>query len=179
TLWAAGAGIWRSPNRGASWILQSGEPERFEIVEVLPSPSASGTVYAFGSRPRPFLRYELLRTTDGGASWQNAGTPAGTGFFDSLALDPLDPRVLYSSERGTLRRSGDGGTSWSVVSNALSPSSGILGAFRGAPGRLYYAAKGDTVYESADGGVTWSPLGDGPDHIFFQFFLTGDPDNPD
>jgi photosystem II stability/assembly factor-like uncharacterized protein len=155
-------------------------PERraraLEIHEILPAPSASGTVYAFGSRPRlPLLRVAADHRR--GRQLAERRHPAGSG-FDSLVVDPFDPQILYSTERGTLRRSGNGGTSWSVVSNALFPSSGILSAPRGAAGRLYYAAKGDTVYESSDGGASWSPLGDRPDFNFFQFFLTGDPGDP-
>lgn len=178
TVYAAGKGMWKSLDRGATWTAVGGAPASYDLFELLVASTAPAAVYVLGSVPHPSFLFEVLRSTDGGASWRNLGTPSASGFFQSLALDPFDSQTLYSSERGTLRKSIDGGVNWPVVTDAFFPQSGLVHASRTAPARLHFAAQGGTVYESADGGATWSPLGTGPDHILFDSFLADDPAAP-
>jgi photosystem II stability/assembly factor-like uncharacterized protein len=177
-VYAAGKGVWRSHDRGATWTAVGGAPASYDLFELLVSSTAPAAVYVLGSVPHPSFLFEVLRSTDGGASWRNLGTPSASGFFQSLALDPFDSQTLYSAERGTLRKSVDGGVNWPVVTYSFFPRSGLVHASRTTPGRLHFAVPGDTVYESADSGASWSPLGSGPDHILFDSFLADDPADP-
>lgn len=176
-VYAAGQGIVKSSDRGATWAPVGGNLARFEIFDLLLSSAPPATIYAVGAPPRPFLLFEVLQSTDGGQSWQNQGTPTGSGFFDSLALAALDPQTLYVSDFGTLLRSGDGGAKWTTLSQEFFHRPGKIAVLPAAPDRLYFAARGETVFESADGGGTWSPLGEAPDHVLFNF-VAGDPQDP-
>jgi photosystem II stability/assembly factor-like uncharacterized protein len=176
-VYAAGQGIVKSTDRGAHWAPVGGNLARLEILDLVLSSAPPATLYAVGAPPRPFLVLEVLRSTDGGQSWTNLGSPTGSGFFEGLALDALDPQTLYLSDFGTLLRSSDGGAHWATLSQEFFHHSGKVAVLPSAPDRLYFAARGDAVYESADGGGSWSPLGKPPDHVLFTF-VTGDPQDP-
>jgi photosystem II stability/assembly factor-like uncharacterized protein len=122
-------------------------------------------------------RFQLLRTSDGGRSWQQvdpAGLPPvleGEGGFAAsgtcLAVHP-DGRAWIGTGIGAARvfRSQDFGVTWQVAPTPLrhGPSSGVFSvAFRDAgPGLLVggdyrVPAGGDSNFAfSSDGGATWS-----------------------
>ena len=56
---------------------------------------------------------ELLRTTDGGVTWQTVGA----GSFTTLAADPTNPEIIYygTARWGSVKRSTNGGISWSTI----------------------------------------------------------------
>ncbi len=78
-----------------------------------------------------------------------------------LAMDPVDPNIVYGCTSDGIIRSTDGGGTWTVVLTA-----GVDRPFRnvvfkpGTPSIVY--ACGQDVYQSTNGGVTWgtSPISD-------------------
>ncbi len=116
----------------------------------------------------------VFRTTDGGASWQEIFQNAGALAIGDIALDPLDPQVLWvgtgesnSSSYGFpgngVWKSDDGGDSWQAMGL---DSSGYIGRividptdsqrlWVAALGRLYSTGGQRGVYYSPDGGQTW------------------------
>jgi hypothetical protein len=59
---------------------------------------------------------ELLRTTDGGVTWQTVGA----GSFTTLAADPTNPEIIYygTARWGSVKRSTNGGISWSTINHS-------------------------------------------------------------
>ena len=61
-------------------------------------------------------KYGLIRSKDGGASWEPLTllTKAGSVEIDSLALDPKNANRLYYGTASTFYKSEDGGATWST-----------------------------------------------------------------
>jgi photosystem II stability/assembly factor-like uncharacterized protein len=111
----------------------------------------------------------LLKSTDGGLSWNDSISPPGSGcyligFFEpSLPVlqDPIDPNVLYLGEADSeddvlsLLKSIDGGASWSR-SGVADFAANVL-AIDPAVSTTLYAGTTSGVSKSTDGGATWKP----------------------
>jgi photosystem II stability/assembly factor-like uncharacterized protein len=91
----------------------------------------------------------ILRTTNGGASWQQVSAVEPTG-------PPLvaSDGTIYWSNGNSLLKSTDGGSTWSQVGNDLQPVSPIE-----LPDKRLVSVGSTTVVISADGGSVWSPVG--------------------
>jgi hypothetical protein len=63
----------------------------------------------------------LVRVTPAGAAvpaeWSGGGPPAGV--VSRLAVDPVDPQILYGSAFSTVYRSRDGAASWGIPLSAF------------------------------------------------------------
>jgi photosystem II stability/assembly factor-like uncharacterized protein len=115
----------------------------------------------------------ILRSTNGGATWQRQGDPCGTGLDEhdtsGLAAAPGGFAVVLCPARGGagsafVRTSADNGSSWGPPRTVPSPSEGYLSLIGAASaGHLVLATgfdgNGAMTYHllaSADGGKHWS-----------------------
>jgi hypothetical protein len=169
------AGLWHSPDGGASWEQVPGDLSAASVSAVAVSPTERvgdrAVVYA-GTDPSA-----LYRSEDGGRSWEElremcAVPSAPTWSFPPrpdtshvrwIAPDPVLPRMLYVCiEAGALLRSRDGGRTWSDRTPDGPFDTHTLLVHPLAPGRLYSAAgdgfvqAGRGYSESRDGGDTWA-----------------------
>jgi photosystem II stability/assembly factor-like uncharacterized protein len=170
-------GLWRSRDAGASWLFQEILPTYLvRSLTIAPDYPASGTVLAatYGGG--------VMRSTDGGQTWE----PRNTGLYGGYP-DPTDVSPAFASDRtifvGTVygpQRSTDGGNTWRlfpmlgvpVFARAVAVSPGFgsdqtvaigtdnLGTghptwtlFQGTPVRT------DGLFISTDGGQNWMPSG--------------------
>jgi photosystem II stability/assembly factor-like uncharacterized protein len=145
--------LYRSGNGGATWILG-----RRGGVSALVQNPASGLLYA-GSYPTGLM----LRSVDGGVSWQAlAGSPQSVL---ALAIDPVQPQVLYAGSAKGLFKSVNGGASWARLTHGL--PNGSIGALAVDPrSRAVYAATssgvpGQIVFRSDDEGEHWTSVDGG------------------
>lgn len=166
-LIAAGSGIYRSTDAGASWVLATAGV--FRDMEFRPGNPA--VLYASGNSNA------VYRSTNAGISWQlsNTGISGAIGRI-ALAVTPADPGMVYalaanSSNSGFMGffRSTDGGSTWSLRSTSpnllgWSPT----GDDGGGQGWYDLAAAASPVnanevytggvntWRSLDGGLTWT-----------------------
>lgn len=115
-------GVWRSTDRGATFIRTSFPDARKEVWSFLVDSRDPKKMLA-GASP-----IDLYRSEDGGASWRKLQTPAiathCTGPFASrvmrLAQNPKTPDEIYAAlEINGVMRSADGGETWSDCSEGL------------------------------------------------------------
>ena len=97
----------------------------------------------------------VLKSTDGGVTWQQTGDFGLAGFFVGFKLvqSPSNANVLIAATSQGLFRTTNGGTSWTLVS----PNSNTYYDIEWRPGSStrVYAATGSTFYMSTDGGASF------------------------
>ena len=148
------------------------------IYHLVAAPSDPDILYALqeGEYSNP-LSHRLVRSQDGGATWQMILLE--NHFFESLAVDPGNPNILYATDLNQLLKSNDAGLNWAI----LYPFGGMVVA--PAPGRVYVTGMilGDQDYyipafaRSLDWGATWEvSLWETGDILDFLYVS---PTNPD
>lgn len=166
---AAGGGLWKTDDNGATWnVLTDGLPD-LSVGAVAYASSDPQIIYlgtgegSYAGDAIPGIG--LLRSDDGGASWQLPETVVGTRVF-SISVDPREAdSLLIGTEAGVLR-STDGGMSWQPV--ITDPDLwGATAVVRSPddPERLWTTlwcsspcpAGLAPVMRSLDGGLSWIP----------------------
>lgn len=170
----------RSTDGAANWtyvpVLSYQQVNVLAIDPVDPRTLYAGT-FAFLSDYSD-LPNGVLKSSDGGASWQPTGL-TGAG-ISALAIAPRDGRMIYAATssasspemRNRLFRSTDGGMSWMFGDTGLGDFS--VTAIVVDPedsNRIYAAAFGAGVARSLDGGRTWTGMNDGLVDLFVRTLL--------
>ncbi len=165
--------IYKSTDAGSTWsalpkppTLQStGDKSYLNAQEwydnvIAVNPFNSNVVFAGG--------VELIKSTDGGTSWQQTsywhpyyGSPFSHADHHALVFDPVTPDVLYDGNDGGLFKTTDAGASWTSLNNGLEITQFYGGAvaasgtiFQGGTqdnGHLQYTGSG-TVWDQVYGG---------------------------
>jgi photosystem II stability/assembly factor-like uncharacterized protein len=190
TFWfgAAGGGVWKTVNAGATWQPVSEGLASAPVGAIAVAPSNANVVYAGMGHPEP--RYDIAagdgmyRSDDGGAHWRHAGLEA-TRHIGAILVSPSDADTLLvgalghifgaNAERGVFR-STDGGRHWTHTL-AIDAGTGVvdLAADPAQPDLVFAAAwqarnwpwlsyftpiegDGSAIWRSDDGGVHWRKL---------------------
>ncbi len=170
-----GGGVKKSTDGGRSWRTVLWRGRYMGVSALLIARTTPQVVYAaaFTSEPAdcgiggttPCRQRELLvKTTNGGKTWQQTGLPAPNpeGYPEILALDPRRPTTLYAAAGKAVLTSTDAGSSWQPITDGLPPKRQVtsLVVDPRQPGTVYVGlwsrstAKG--VFKTTDGGLTWS-----------------------
>ncbi|MFY9820791.1 MAG: glycosyl hydrolase [Thermoanaerobaculia bacterium] len=173
-----GDGVWKSTDAGKTW-KHSGLADSRHIPRIRIHPKNPDLVYAavLGHLFGPNEMRGVYRSRDGGAHWDRVLYVNDKVGAVDLAMDPVNPRVLYASMWNVRRtpyslesggpgsglwKSTDGGDTWSELTfNEGFPKGtlGIIGVTVSPtnPENLYalVEAKEGGVYRSRDGGKTW------------------------
>ena len=162
-----GGGFLRSDDGGRSWAVVSRVPQFSggNNAAPLPSPHPRSTGALLAADPQtPGLVYAatfhdgVMRSTDGGGSWQTLGL-AGT-YLRGLVLDPADPDVLYAATFDSgVYRTAAASTSGAFTHLDAGPPSVEELAVVGSD--LYAAAGPAGLFRSPDAGATWAALATG------------------
>lgn len=111
-------------------------------------------------------RGTVLRSVDGGASWQNV-SPTGYASFDFRDVDAIDPKTAYilsigNGEASRILKTTDGGTSWTEqFKNTDADAFYDAMAFWDANNGIAFsdsANKQLRIITTADGGRTWTRI---------------------
>jgi hypothetical protein len=181
-----GDGVWRSVDAGRTWTHLGLEATR-HIARVRVHPQDPDLVYvaALGHAHGPNPERGIYRSSDGGGSWElvlHHGDDAGAA---DLAMDPLNPRMLYAAFWQTRRypwrldsggpgsglwRSSDGGATWEDLTRKPGLPRGVMGrigvtASGARAGRLWaiVEAEDGAIFRSDDYGEHWQRLSENRD----------------
>jgi photosystem II stability/assembly factor-like uncharacterized protein len=178
-----GDGVYRSGDGGKSWT-NIGLRDTRHVGRIVIHPHDPNRVYvaAFGHAWGPSKQRGVFRSKDGGRSWEHVLFKSARAGCHDIALDPLNPDVLYApvwqaqryphalisgGEECGLWRSRDGGDSWTDITRSAGLPKGVLGkigvavspepaAGRGW-GRVWalVEAEDGALFRSDDGGAIW------------------------
>jgi len=178
-----GSGMWKSTDGGQTW-KQSGLADAQHIPRIRIHPKNPDLVYAavlghaFGAN----AMRGVYRSKDGGATWQRVLFVNEHAGAVDLAMDPVNPRVLYAGfwrvvrtpyslesggEGSSLWKSTDGGDTWTELTRKPGLPKGTLGiigiTISPTDHQNLYAlveAADGGVFRSTDGGATWKKTND-------------------
>jgi photosystem II stability/assembly factor-like uncharacterized protein len=141
--------VYKTTNGGRTWRALGliGQP-------VAISPTGPPTLYAAAGGPGGTSR--LLRSVDGGCTWQPADQGLPASYLWALAFDPTTPGTIYAAmgQRGIFKSS-DSGTRWHAVRPALSHREVTAIAVDPDHPQTLYAGADVGVIKSLDGGRSW------------------------
>jgi len=160
--------VYTSADGGLTWQeIDVGRPIS-PVTDIVFDPLVTGTIYlAAGKRTfdvGPLNGGTVLKSTDGGASWEAKDQGLSGRPVNALLLDLSNPQRLYAalyefrdpSPQGGIFRSLDGAESWQRASEGLpfhDFTSLVLNPRR--PEILYVGTKDHGLFTSTDGGDTW------------------------
>jgi photosystem II stability/assembly factor-like uncharacterized protein len=157
-LGTTGWGVWNSPDAGKSWVRhRSPFPLNSRIQALAVHPTEAQTIFAGGDTG-------LFVSRDGGAKWERIGSEGNVPTIWSLAVDPVDPHILFAGTRPAgVYRSRDGGQRWEKLSVDIAKECSIGTPFVTSvmvdPGdhrTVWAGVEIDGVFRSLDGGETWT-----------------------
>lgn len=147
-----GGGVFLSSDGGATW-RDSGLAGH--AVRALAQAASDPAVLVAGALDGVFL------SRDSGETWRRI-SPAGDAElhnFDSLAIDPRDPLVIYAGTFHLPWKTTDGGAHWTAIHAGMIDDSDVLSLVtdRENPRRIFASACSG-IYRSDDGGEAWEKL---------------------
>ncbi len=186
---SASGGLWRSysSGRGAdAWDRVATGFPLLAVSTIAIQPDDSNTIYigtgevynyqsagtgaAFRST-RGTYGIGILKTTDGGVTWQKSldWTHNQMRGVWAIKIDPSDPNVVWAATTEGTWKSTDAGATWSqvhgvimamdVVIDPLNPNNVVVGCGN-------FASAGYGLYRTADGGATWMKISAGVPAVF-------------
>jgi photosystem II stability/assembly factor-like uncharacterized protein len=186
---AAGGGVWRTRDGGATWENVSDKHFKTGSVGSIAVSESDPNVLYVGMgewtvRGNVSHGDGVYKSSDGGTSWTNVGL-ANTYQIAKVLVHPRDPDLVYvaaqghafgpNEERGVFRSS-DGGKTWKKVlfvdartgasDLAMDPGNPRIlyaGMWEGLrqPWTFSSGGKGSGLFKSVDGGETWKRLAGG------------------
>ena len=157
-LGTVGWGVWHSPDAGKSWVRHRRPfPLNSRIQALVVHPIVPNTIFAGGDTG-------LFVSQNGGAHWERVGVQGDVPAIWSLAVDPVDPLILFAGTRPAgVYRSRDGGLRWEQLALDIAKECSIGTPFVTSVmvdpddhHMVWVGVEIDGVFRSLDGGDTWT-----------------------
>ena len=187
-VYTATVAIDHAPFYGAlTWQGTSGPAAEIHAIQLTSVPGLTGTLFATA------FPGGVYKSTDGGASWQEANfglpgftlpDPARNGYY-ALAANPVNPQNLYLGIYGYgVYRSEDGAATWLPANTGLG-NRYIYSLLVEGSGNYIWASTNDGVQSlwrsptGTPGRLSWSPAPDAPSSFQAITGIEINPENPD
>lgn len=199
---SASGGLWRSFTAGRGALAWERVPTGFPVLAVSSiafAPNDSNTIYigtgevynVQDARPgqvnratRGFYGIGILKSTNGGASWQLSldwGYEQQRGVW-AVKINPLNRNTLWAATTVGTYKSTDAGATWRLVHSVLMAMDLVIhptdtNTVLVSCGN--FSSAGHGLYRTTDGGVTWRPTTQGlPSTFAGKAMLALSPSNP-
>lgn len=158
---APDGGLWKSINGGDSWTTTTDFLSVIGVSDLAIDPNNTQIMYlATGDLEGDRRSIGVLKSTDGGTSWNTTGlswTAIDNYKISKLLMDPTNSSVLLAATDGGVFRTTNGGTSWSSPSTIVNFQD--MEFKPGDPNTVY--AAGNEFWKSTDNGVNWTQITSG------------------
>jgi photosystem II stability/assembly factor-like uncharacterized protein len=118
------AGVFKSTNGGMSWAGVNSGITDLQVVSLAVEPSDTNILYA-GTR-----LHGVFKSIDGGASWTPVNPDLSSTLFAiihlPLAVDPLNPGIVYAGTVNGVFKSTDSGMNWTSANTGFPASTSIF-----------------------------------------------------
>lgn len=154
-------GCWRSLDAGSTWTNLTDNSPVLGVSGIAIENGNSNVIYIATGDGDGFDTYSIgvLKSIDGGATWNTTGLSWGTGagvVTRRLIMDPNDNNILFAATNTGLFKTTDGGANWT---NVQSGSIQDVELHPSDPNIVY--ACSDRFYQSTDGGNTFTEINAG------------------
>lgn len=170
---AAGGGVWKSIDGGASWSDITSSIPVTSIADIAVDPGNSNNVYiATGDGYGYEATWQtdndfwggvyssgVLKSTNGGLTWSTTGlsyTQNVKEIVQRLVISPSNSSILLAATRAGIYRTTDAGVSWTLVN--ANHCYDI--EFNTADANTVYASGNQDILKSTNGGQTWTIMKD-------------------
>ncbi|MEO9477394.1 MAG: T9SS type A sorting domain-containing protein [Cyclobacteriaceae bacterium] len=190
STWFAGSasgGIWKTSDRGQTWINLTEDLPNLSTNSLAIAPSNHNVMYAgtgevFAGNLSFVRGNGIFKSTEKGAagSWIQLESTTNDSKFNSvnrIVIDPTSEDVLVICTNDGIYRSADGGDSWTEVYKSQSEVQDLVATADNF--NLQYAGvNGTGIIKSVDGGQSWVKSSDGIGEGE-RFEIAIAPSNPD
>ena len=172
TFWIGSpdGGLWKTTDGGTTWSTNTDNLPVLGISDIAIDNQHRDTMYiatgdgdgANTGGGGDSKSVGVLKTTDGGVTWNTTGlswTLANVRFIKRLILDPTNPSVLIAATSNGIYRTTDGGTTWANT------QAGYFMDMQMNPGNhnilcatTYSYGGGAQIYQSTNNGVSWTSV---------------------
>lgn len=172
-LWvgSAGGGAWKSTDGGKTWQPMTDNLPSLSVNDIALDPNNEDIVYIgtgddWGSGIVDFSQRELFRvsfgigvmkSTDGGVSWQTTGLNWQTSQLESVAkvlVDPSNSNIILAATSDGIYKSVNGGKNWTKKNTTRCRDIDVHPIDR----KIWYASGNSTFLRSSDAGETWNAV---------------------
>jgi len=154
-------GIWRTANHGKTWTSNTDTLISMQVSSIRFNPKNPSIVYAgTGDRDAGNRNQRgVLKSTDGGVSWNLSSTGMGNRVVGMLAINPNNPDTILAATNSGVYRTLNAGVNWTRVSSDTSHFKDVVYK-PGDPQYAYATANGD-FYRSTNWGASWTKITSG------------------
>ena len=139
--------------------------------QISQDPVVSTTCYA-GGRPKMYKCANFLSAVSGSHTWEEIGTPYGTGSVLRFVVAPSNTQVIYTIKQDAVSKTTDGGDNWADVTVDLPVGDAFpknITVSNTNPDHVWVVFSGyhaiSKVFRSTDGGSSWTNISDGLPNI--------------
>lgn len=159
----------RSRDRGASWQRVETGARSSKSISALGRVGSDRLSFVTFFGPRTAivagaigeLHDRVLRTTDGGETWESLTLPGGVWASDVCTLGDGSPLGWLAGSRRTLLVTKDAGATWRALETPFEEMPALVGVSFVSENLGVVAGRDGELAQTRDGGVTWSLL-EGP-----------------